>query len=101
MVDAADTLALSHADLDVALVSPGGVPRVPHDVISLLTFVAITDSLDGVIKIGWAIVSLSYDSARVVAEDVVAGGDGDTDGALFEASLDTVGVFSDLSVIRN
>mmetsp|Transcript_36067 Transcript_36067/g.44021 ORF Transcript_36067/g.44021 Transcript_36067/m.44021 type:complete len:342 (+) Transcript_36067:159-1184(+) len=98
LVDTADALAASHTNLDVALVAPGGVPGVSHDVVTLGAFVAVADSEDGVVHTVGAAVSLSHDTARVVAEDVVAGRDGDVDGADVEGSLDGFSFLVDLLV---
>ena len=49
-LDAADALAVDGGDLDVALITPAGAPRVAHDVVVLAVLVSIADSDDGVVK---------------------------------------------------
>ena len=83
------------------MVTPGGVPGVSNDVVSLVTFVAPADCLNGVVEVSRAVVGFSNDSACIGLEDSVSGGDGDTDRTHFNASLDAVGVLSDLSVVSN
>ena len=83
------------------MVSPGGVPGVPNDVVTLVTVVAIADCLNGVVELGRAVVSFSNDSACIALEDCVSSSDGDTARAQFKTSLDAVGVLSDLSVVGN
>jgi len=100
LVDTADTGALGHTDSDVSSVTPGGVPGVTDDVVTLIALVTVANSLDGVIKLGWAAISLGDDTRGVSHEDVVAGGDSDGDGSLLNASLDGVGVGRALSVSR-
>jgi len=83
------------------LVTPGGVPGVSNDVVSLVTLVAPADCLNGVVERCRAVVSFSNDSACIALEDLVSSSDGDTDRAHFKTSLDAVGVLSDLSVVGN
>ena len=83
------------------MVTPGGVPGVSNDVVSLVTLVAPADCLNGVVELCWAVVSFRNDSACVALEDSVTGRDGNTDRAQFKTSLDAVGVLTDLSVIGN
>ena len=87
-VDAADTITLSHTELDVALIAPGGVPGVPHDIVALVTLVAPPDCLNGVVDMHRAVVGFSNDSACVVLKNIVVGRDGGTDRATLKNSLD-------------
>ena len=97
LVDTADTVALGHADSDVSSVTPGSVPGVTDDVVTLITFITVTDGNDGVIDFSGASIISSDDTAGVVTEHVVAGGDSNVDGSNSDSSLDTIGIGGNLN----
>ena len=58
LVDAADTLAaVGHADLDVALVTPGGVPGVLDEPVVGTVLGTVADCEDSMVKGGAASVT--------------------------------------------
>ena len=97
-LDTADTLTIDDSELDVALVAPGGVPRVLHEPVFLSVLGAPADSEHAVVKSGAALGAVE-DAALVGSEDLVVCIDGDGEGLLGERSLhlgDAVG--SDVAV---
>ena len=102
LVDTADTLAISHADLNVTFVTPGGVPGVTDDIVALISLITVTNSEDGVVNLGGAVVGGGEDTALVALEDSRLGVDGDTDGTVvLDGSLDAVSVSADRLVARD
>ena len=74
-------------DLDVAVETPALAPKVAYDVV--LDAVCVdspTDSDESVVDLLAAAIVGSDDTAGVVSEDVVAGGDNDVDELLSETS---------------
>jgi hypothetical protein len=65
LVHTADTSALSHAELDVTLVTPDGVPGVADDEVALVTLITVANSEDGVVNLGGAAVGLGDDTGLV------------------------------------
>ena len=99
LVDTADTSTISHADLDVTFVTPDGVPGVTDDIVALISLITVTNSDDGVVNLGGAVVGGSEDTALVGLEDLGLGVDGDTDGTFgLDGILDALNVTADLPV---
>ena len=53
-LDAADTLTLNTSDLNVALITPDGVPGVLDEPVILAVFSAVANGEDGVVTLGAA-----------------------------------------------
>ena len=85
-LDTADTVTVNDGKLDVALVTPGGVPRVLNEPVVLARLAAPSDGEDGVVKSGTALGAVK-DTALISLEDVLVGFDGDSKGLLGEGSL--------------
>ena len=85
-LDTADTIGVIHAELDVTLVTPGGVPGVLDEPVVLSILGTIADSEDGVIEVGSASRG-GEDTGRVGLEDHLVGLDGDGKRLLVEGSL--------------
>ena len=75
-LDTADTIAIDDSELDVALVTPGGVPGVLNEPVFLAVLSAPADGEDGVVKSGAAVGAVE-DTTLVGLEDVLVGLDGD------------------------
>jgi len=92
-LDTADTLAFNGSDLDVSLVTPGSAPRVSHDVVLFTTLGSVTNSSDGVVKIGTAGSGVE-NTAVVHLEDRLVSFNGDGDDTLVEGGNELgLGVF--------
>ena len=85
-LDTANTIGVIHAELDVTLVTPGGVPGVLDEPVVLSILGTIADSEDGVIEGGSAFGG-GEDTGRVGLEDHLVGLDGDGKRLLVEGSL--------------
>ena len=88
VLDTADTLTVSDGELDVALVTPGGVPRVLDEpVVKTGGLIgAIADSEDGVIESSAAVGGVE-DTGGVGLEDHLVGLDGDSERLLLKGGL--------------
>ena len=75
-LDTAGTGGVVHAELDVALVAPSGVPGVLDEPVVLSILGTIADGEDGVIE-GGAARAAGEDTRLVGLEDVLVGLDGD------------------------
>ena len=85
LVDAADAEGTGGSgDSDVAVLAPAIAPRVAHDVVLNAVLDTPAHSKDGVVAPLWAAISSGDNTARVVSEDVIAGGDSHVDGLLGE-----------------
>jgi hypothetical protein len=92
-LDTADTLAINGSDLDVSLVTPGSAPRVSHDVVLFTSLGSVTNSSDGVVKIGTAGSGVE-NTAVVHLEDRLVSFNGDGDDTLVEGGNELgLGVF--------
>ena len=89
LLDTADTLAVNGGDLDVTLITPGGAPRVPDDVVVLAggSVSAVADSGDGVVEVGTAGGGV-HDAGLVHLEDELVGLNGDGSGGGGNGSLE-------------
>ena len=85
-LDTAGTIRVVHAELDVTLVPPGGVPRVLDEPVVLSILGTIADGEDGVIEVGSALGG-GEDTGLVGLEDELVGLDGDGERLLVEGSL--------------
>ena len=85
-LDTADTVTVNDGKLDVALVTPGGVPRVLNEPVVLASLAAPSDCEDGVVKAGTALGAIE-DTALVSLEDVLVSLDGDSKRLFGEGSL--------------
>ena len=87
-LDTADTIAIDDSELDVALVTPGGVPGVLNEPVVQAGggVSAPADGEDGVVKIGAALGAVE-DTTAVGLEDVLVGLDGDGKGLGGEGGL--------------
>ena len=87
-LDTAGTLGVIHGELDVALVTPGGVPGVLDEPVVETGggIGAISDGEDGVIEVGSA-GGVREDTGRVELEDQFVGLDGDGKWLLGESGL--------------
>ena len=54
-LDTADTIGVIHAELDVTLVPPGGVPGVLDEPVVDTILSTVTDDKDGVVEVGSAL----------------------------------------------
>ena len=86
-LDTADTLSIDGSDLDVTLVSPGSGPGVTDDVVLFTSLGSISDSSDGVVKVGSAGGGVE-DTALVLLEDGSVSLNGDGDDTLVDGSLE-------------
>merc|ERR1719223_85563 len=86
-LDTADTLSIDSSDLDVTLVSPGSGPGVTDDVVLFTSLGSISDSSDGVVKVGSAGGGVE-DTALVLLEDGSVSLNGDGDDTLVDGSLE-------------
>ena len=84
-LDTADTVSGGSSELDVALVTPGGVPGVLDEPVVLATLGAVADGKDGVVEVGSALVG-GEDTGLVGLEDVLVGLNGDSEGLGVEGS---------------
>jgi len=85
-LDTADTFTVNDSELNVTLVTPGGVPRVLHKPVILSVFGAVADGEDGVIALGAA--SGAGENTRLVGlEDSLVSLDGDGKGLLTRAAF--------------
>jgi len=75
-LDTADTLTIDDGELDVALVTPGGVPGVLDEPVVLTVLSAVADGEDGVIEAG-ATLGGAHDAGLVGLEDQLVGLNGD------------------------
>jgi hypothetical protein len=75
-LDTADTGTVDDGELDVALVTPGGVPGVLHEPVVLTGLGAVADGEDGMIEGGTAIGGVE-DTGLVGLEDHLVSLDGD------------------------
>ena len=75
-LDTADTFAFNGSDLDVTLVTPSCTPGVSYDVVLFTTLSSVTNSGDGVVKVGTASSGVE-NTAVVHLEDRLVGFDGD------------------------
>ena len=85
-LDSADTVTVDDGELDVALVSPGGVPGVLDEPVVLTGLSAVADSEDGVIERGAALGGVE-DTSLVGLPDHLVGLDEDGDGGDGESGL--------------
>ena len=85
-LNTAGTVSGVHAELDVALVTPGGVPGVLNEPVVLTVLSAVTDGKDGVIELG-AALGAGKDTALVGLEDHLVGLDGNGKRLSVEGSL--------------
>jgi len=85
-LDTADALAVNDGKLDVALVSPGGVPGVLDEPVVLAVLGAPSDGEDGVVEVGSALGGVE-DTAGVGLEDHFVGLNGDSEGLGVEGRL--------------
>ena len=91
-MDTADTDGvLNHGDFDVTLITPDGVPGVLYDPVTLTVLVSVTNSEDGVVKGGSALIG-GEDSGRVGLEDSLISLNGDGDGLQVESRLEGINV---------
>lgn len=86
-LDTADTLSFDSSDLDVTLVSPGSGPGVTDDVVLFTSLGSVSDSSDGVVKVGSAGGGVE-DTALVLLEDGSVSLNGDGDDTLVDSSLE-------------
>jgi len=103
LLDTADTLAIDGGDLDVALVTPGGAPRVSDDVVVLAGggISAIADGGDGVVEVGTAGGGVE-DTRLVHLENELVSLDGDGGWGLGDGGLELLdGVGLDVGVARD
>ena len=75
-LDAAGAIGGVLGELDVAIVTPGGVPRVLHEPVILAIFGAVTNDQHSVVKI-IAAFGARKDATTVGLEDHLVGLDGD------------------------
>ena len=85
-LDTAGTIRAVHAELDVTLVTPGGVPRVLDEPVVLSILGTIADGEDGVIEVGSALGG-GEDTGLVGLEDELVGLDGNGERLIVEGSL--------------
>merc|ERR1712010_71079 len=85
-LDTADTLAVDDGELDVALVTPGGVPGVLHRPVVGTVLSAPTSDEHGVVQAS-ATGGAVKDTRRVVLEDALVSLDGDSEGLAGEGRL--------------
>ena len=85
-LDTAGTIRAVHAELDVTLVTPGGVPRVLDEPVVLSILGTIADGEDGVIEVGSALGG-GEDTGMVGLEDHLVGLDGNGERLSVEGSL--------------
>ena len=85
-LDAADTLAVDDGHLDVALVTPGGVPGVLDEPVFLAVLGAVADSEDSVVEAGSAQFGVQ-DTGLIHSEDVRVGVNGNSEGLSGESGL--------------
>jgi hypothetical protein len=85
-LDTADTVSIDDGELDVALVTPGGVPGVLDEPVVLTGLSAVADSEDGVIEGGTALGGVE-DTGLVGLPDHLVGLDEDGDGGDGESGL--------------
>ena len=78
-LDTADTVSVNDSELDVALVTPGGVPGVLDEPVVLTGLSAPADGEDGVVKRGTAFGAVQ-DARLIRLEDVLVGLNGDGKG---------------------
>ena len=100
-LDAADTLTRRNQELDVALITPGGVPGVFDDPVILVILSAVADGEDGMVE-GVAAIAVVEDTSHVALEWYTACINGDRKGLHVESGLhlvDIVGGYG--SVVRD
>ena len=78
-LDTADTVAINDSELDVTLVTPGGVPGVLDEPVVLAGLSAPSDGKDGVVEAGTARGAVE-NTTLVGLEDVLVGLDRDSKG---------------------
>jgi len=86
-LDTADTLSIDGSDLDVTFVTPGSTPGVSHDVVVFTTLGSVSNSGDGVIKVGTASSGVE-NTAVVHLEDRLVSLDGHSDNILLKGSFE-------------
>jgi hypothetical protein len=89
-VDTADTSARLNSDLDVALVAPGGGPRVLNQEVGGTILGTITNCEDTMIEVASAFTA-GEDSGFVMLEDGLVSFDGHGNGLLGNSILQFVG----------
>ena len=89
-LDAADTGTVDDGELDVALVTPGGVPGVLDEPVVLTVLSAVADGEDGVVEAGAATGGVE-DTRLVGLEDELVSLDRDGKGLLGESGLHLAG----------
>merc|ERR1712226_1304801 len=76
------SIIIQHSDeLDVTVVTPGGVPGVTDNEVALISIITVTNSKDGVVNLGGAVVGFGDDTALVCLEDLGLGVNGNADGS--------------------
>mmetsp|Transcript_6621 Transcript_6621/g.9000 ORF Transcript_6621/g.9000 Transcript_6621/m.9000 type:complete len:322 (+) Transcript_6621:157-1122(+) len=85
-LDTADAVTFDDSELDVALVTPGGVPGVLDEPVVLAVLGAVADGEDGVIELGAALGGVE-DTGLVGLEDHLVSLNGDSEGLLLEGGL--------------
>ena len=99
-LDAADTLTRGNQELDVALITPGGVPGVFDDPVILVILIAVADGEDGMVE-GVAAIAVVEDTSHVALEWYTACINGDRKGLHVESGLHLVDVGLELWVWPN
>lgn len=85
-LDTANSSAILNGHLHVALISPGGAPRVLHEPVLLATLSAVADEEDSVVKLSTA-CGVVKDATAVGLEARFVGLNSDRDGLLVEGRL--------------
>mmetsp|Transcript_228 Transcript_228/g.341 ORF Transcript_228/g.341 Transcript_228/m.341 type:complete len:336 (+) Transcript_228:102-1109(+) len=98
-LDTADAVTFDDSELDVALVTPGGVPGVLDEPVVLAVLGAVADGEDGVIELGAALGGVE-DTGPVGLEDHLVGLDEDGKGLLGESGLHLGGVAGGNGTVR-
>ena len=100
-LDTADTLAIDGSDLDVTLITPGGAPRIPDNIVVLAILGTISNSDDGVVKLSTTVLGVE-NTALVGLEHQLIGFDSYRDWLLGNSGLQVLdGVGWDLRVRGN
>lgn len=99
MVDGTNTITLGHGDLDEAINTPAGAPRVTDEPVvkTRVGVIAVADDGDGVVG-GNTTGSGVKNTTSVVVEDTGSGIDGNGDGLESNCSLHVGGVVSNADV---